>query len=154
LGWGAVLMLLGFGLSCLNLVTPPNTPAHAGLTSWLVEPPFVPPTQPENTFDYWTMSQRAGSLSYVTFAAGLSAALYAAFLWACDGRGLQSSVLRTFGSNALAGYVFHELLNELAKPYLARDASAVGVVALTAMFLSCCYVVVRALEIRGVYWRL
>ena len=104
LGWGAGLMLLGYGLSCLNLITPPNTAAHTGLGSWLVEPPFVPPTHPVNL---WTMSQRAGSVTYLTFGAGLSLALYAGFVWAGDVRGFQIGVWRTLGSNALAGYVIH-----------------------------------------------
>src|SRR5262249_10369674 len=43
LTWGAVLMLLGYALSCLNVVTPPNT-AGASVRSWLIEPPFVPPS--------------------------------------------------------------------------------------------------------------
>jgi predicted acyltransferase len=151
---GFALMAAGYALACLNRVTPPNTYDGDGIISLWVEPPPVAPAQPKGTFNYWTMSQRAGSLSYVTFAAGLSAALYALFLWACDARGLQSDVLRTFGSNALAGYVFHGILDQVAKPCLSREASTAGVVALTAMFLSCCYVAVRALEKRGVYWRL
>jgi hypothetical protein len=54
-------MLLGYGLSCLNLLTAPKAPHNVGLRSWLVEPPFVLPTQPVNL---WTMSQRAGSVTY------------------------------------------------------------------------------------------
>jgi len=44
------------------------------------EPPFVPPPpHTERRENYWMMSQRAGTVSYHTFAAGLSLALYAAF---------------------------------------------------------------------------
>ena len=94
LGWGAGLMLLAYGLSCLNLLTPPNTPTHAGLCSWLVEMPFVPPTHPVNL---WTMSQQAGSVTYLTFGAGLSLVLYAGFVWACDVRRVSDRDLAHLG---------------------------------------------------------
>jgi len=71
LAWGAAAMALGYAFSCLNLMTPPNTLREAS-GSRLTEPPFVPPTRPVNL---WTMSQRAGTVFYMTFAAGLSLAL-------------------------------------------------------------------------------
>src|SRR5262249_9522272 len=70
---GILLMPLGYGLSCLNRVTPPNSVSQgAPWSELLVEPPFVPPTEPVNI---WTMSQRAGSVSYQTFAAGFALAV-------------------------------------------------------------------------------
>jgi hypothetical protein len=78
--WGTVLMLVGYALACLNSLAPPNT-ADPGIRSWLVEPPFVPPSWPVNM---WSMSQRSGSVSYQAFAAGFALALYAHFALACD----------------------------------------------------------------------
>jgi hypothetical protein len=47
----------------------------------LVQPPFVMPTKPVNI---WTMSQRAGSVSYLVFGGGFATALFAIFVCACD----------------------------------------------------------------------
>ena len=56
------------------------------------------------------MSQRTGSVSYLTFAAGFSLAVYALFVAACDRGGLRVGHFRTFGRNALAAYVLHGLV--------------------------------------------
>jgi hypothetical protein len=69
-GWGIVLAFVGYELACLNRVTPPNAlPEPWSITDLLVEPPFVPPSQPVNI---WTMSQRAGSVSYLVCSTGLA----------------------------------------------------------------------------------
>ncbi len=149
---GLTLMLLGYAFSCLNLVTPPNSPSSVGVHGLLIEPPFVPPTRPVNL---WTMNQRAGSLPYLTFGAGLSMAIYALFVWACDVHGLQIGPLRTFGTNALAGYVLHGLVDQfIIKPFTARDMSLGAVLAALAVFLAICYGCLRVLERRGVHLRL
>ncbi len=151
LGWGAGVMLLGYGLSCLNLVTPPNTPAHAGLCSWLVAPPFVPPTHPINL---WTMSQQAGSVTYLTFGAGLSLVLYAGFVWVCDARRFQIGVWRTLGSNALAGYVIHGVACWSFLSLLPRRAPLGTVLPALFLYLVICYGCVRVLERKRIYWRM
>ena len=82
LAWGAILMLVAYGLACLNRVTPPNSlSAESGWLGVFVEPPFVPPSEPVNI---WTMSQRSGSVTYLTFGAGFGLAVYALFVLACD----------------------------------------------------------------------
>lgn len=139
LAWGAGLMVLGYGLSCLGKGGP------------LAAPPFWPPSGP---VDLWTMSQRAGSLSYQTFAAGLSLALYAAFVWACDLRGLGLGLFSVFGQNALAAYILHSLLDvpfSLLKHKEAPLWQAVGVIAL---FLVANALVVAWLNRRGWFLRL
>ena len=90
--WGTVLMLAGYAISCLS---------QGGV---LAAPPFFPPTV---DVDMWTMSQRAGSLSYLAFAAGLSFALYAAFVWLSDLRGKSLALFEDLGSNAFAAYIIH-----------------------------------------------
>jgi predicted acyltransferase len=151
LGWGAGLMVLGYGLSCLNLATPPNAPAHAGLCSWLVEPPFVPPTHPVNL---WTMSQQAGSVTYLTFGAGLSLVLYAGFVWACDVRRIQIGIWRTLGSNALAGYVIHGVACWGFGSLLLRRAPLETVLLALFAYSVFCYGCVRVLEWKRIYWRM
>ena len=135
----------------MNRVTPPNQHSGGGLYGLLVEPPFVPPTQKVNV---WTMSQRAGSISYLTFGAGFSMLLFAAFVWACDVKRFALAPLRTLGSNALAGYVLHMVLDWIAKPLLSPDWPPWSCAASLGLFLACCYLGVRALEKRGIFLRL
>jgi hypothetical protein len=152
-GWGLVLMALGYALACLNVVTPPNAPDAERLESaWaLVEPPFVPPTRPVNV---WTMSQRAGSVSYLTFGAGLSLAVYALFVWACEAHGFRLGVFTTLGSNALAGYIIHGMVDEAIKPFVPKDAPVWYVLAALAVFLGICYLFLRYLEKHKLFLRL
>jgi len=150
LGWGAGLMLLGYGLSCLNLFTSPNS-AAARISSWLIEPPFVPPTHPVNV---WTMSQRAGSVTYLTFGSGLSLVVYALFVSACDLWKFQVGVFRTLGSNALAGYVIHIVIGFGFSVVLSRRSPAAAVLPMLLLYLAVCYGAVRYLEWKRLYWRL
>ena len=92
LQWGGLLMLLGYLISCL------------GAGGHLAAPPFFPPHVP---VDLWTMSQRAGSLSYLTFAAGFSLAVYAGFVWLCDLHHKKLALFTILGANALAAYLVH-----------------------------------------------
>jgi predicted acyltransferase len=170
LRWGVGLMVLGYGLACLNRVVPPLTQfEHAKVVEWksrsaevggqaaaaplayLAAPPFTPPTAPVSV---WTMSQRAGSVSYLTFGAGFSLALYAAFVLLCDLGGWQAGVFRTFGSNALAGYILHELVSEAIQPYAPKDSPLGYALAAFVLFLGVCYLLVRHLEKSGVFLKL
>jgi hypothetical protein len=150
LTWAGILMLLGYGLSCLNTVTPPNT-AGVSVRSWLIELPFVPPSRPVNL---WSMSQRSGSVSYLTFAAGFSLAVYALFVLACDRGRLRVGLFATLGRNALAAYLIHDLVGDAIKPYAPGDAPLWFVVAAFGLFLGVCYVFVRHLEKNRLFLRL
>ena len=68
------------------------------------------------------MSQRTGSVSYLTFAAGFSLAVYALFFELCDRRGWQTALFRIFGQNALVAYVIHPMVASAVKPYLPNDS--------------------------------
>jgi hypothetical protein len=152
LSWGCLVMALGYALSCLNLVTPPNAPGDGGFGAWLLEPPFVPPTRPVNL---WTMSQRAGSVSYLMFGAGFSMALYALFVWTCDlRRRWQIGMWRTFGTNALAGYLIQAAAGHLINPLMPKDAPLWLALGGLALFVATCYGCVRLLEWKGIYWRM
>lgn len=149
LGWSIVLMVLGYGLSCLGITT-----GGGSVSAWsvgLAPAPFVPP---DAEITMWSMSQRAGSVSYQTFAAGFSLAAYALFVLACDRRGWRLGLFRTFGQNALAAYVLHELVAQAVQPYVPRDAPLWFVLAGFALFFGVTYVLVRSLEKRGIFLRL
>ena len=95
-----------------------RSPVPAG--DW-APPPFVPPPS-SHQVDLWTMSQRTGSISYLTFSAGFSLAVYALFVLACDLGHFRSRLFRTFGVNALAAYIIHPLVAGAVKPYVPKDA--------------------------------
>jgi predicted acyltransferase len=151
--YGWVVMLLAYSVSCLNLVSPPNEPPPAGapLTSYLVEPPFIPPSRSVNI---WTMSQRAGSISYVAFGAGFSLVVYALFLFVCDFEKVEIGLLRTLGVNALAGYILHDLVNGAIKPFTPKDSPLWWIFTTFGLSLFICYVCLRHLEKHKIYLRL
>jgi predicted acyltransferase len=138
-GWSIVLMLAGYALSC------------AGGT-W-APPPFVPPPS-GRTVDLWTMSQRTGSTSYLTFSAGFSLAVYALFVLACDLGHFESRVFRTFGVNALAAYIIHPLVAGAVKPYAPNDAPLWYVASAFGFYFAICYVFNRYLEEHRIFLKL
>jgi predicted acyltransferase len=139
LAWSAVLMAVGYGLSCLG-----GEPAA---------PPFTPPT-PGRPVDLWTMSQRTGSVSYLTFAAGFSLAVYALFVLLCDQWGVKVGFFRTFGTNALASYILHPMVSLAVKPLMPDDAPLWYVVPGVLIYFEICYVLVRYLEKNKLYLKL
>ena len=152
-------------------VLPPQDAMTAGCVkfrqgSWsvlLAEPPFIPPPHPEGDIDqsyqfrmwnYWMMSQRAGTISYLTFAAGFSLAVYLLFYVCCDLFGAQLGVFRTFGTNALAAYILHMMVDGAIKLFMPRDASAWYMWSGCAVFIGITYLLVRSLEKNRIFIRL
>lgn len=136
--WGAAAAVAGYALSCVH-----------GIEA----PPFVPPWHP---VDLWTMTQRAGSLSYQLFSAGFSLLVYVAFLGACDVRrpAWRSGFLQTLGINPLAGYLLHFMVWGLVGPFAPADAPGWYATAITAVFVLITWRLLRALEARQLYLRL
>ncbi len=129
----------------------------------LAEVPFVPPPHPPGEIDqsyrlrqwnYWMMSQRAGTISYLTFAAGFSLAVFALFYVVCDLWGRQWSVFRTFGTNALAAYVLHTMVAHAVKGFMPQDVPAWYMWVGCAAFMLITYQLLRVLEQNNVYIRL
>jgi predicted acyltransferase len=173
--WGMVLMIVGYGLSCLSTLydAPGLTDEEAGVpelaekpvwplpdngsgrewTTLLAEPPLEQPTT-ERYSNYWMMSQRAGTISYLIFGSGLSLALYALFVLACDIGPFRLGIFRTFGNNALAAYIIHQLVEGAMRPYTPRDSPLWFALASFGLFLGICYVFVRHLEKNNLFLRM
>jgi len=139
LGWSAALMAAGYGLACLG--------------GGFAAPPFTPPAS-GRVVDVWTMSQRAGSVSYMTFSAGFSLAVYAVFVLLSDRMGFQAGLFRTFGTNALAAYILHPMVSLAVSPYLPNDAPLWYATAGIAVYFWICYVLIRYLEKNGLFLKL
>lgn len=153
--WSIILMSLGYAFACLNAVHN-RMLGHelaTGVRAWLVNPPFIPPPQGWQ-FDIWTMSQRAGSISYLTFSAGFSLAVLVFFIWLSDLKGIEIGMFRTLGQNALAGYILHGMTGEAIKPLVPENAPAILATANFLLFFWLTYIVMRFLEKRKLYLRL
>lgn len=124
------------------------------LSSLLAEPPFVkPPTAEFRKWNYWMMSQRAGTLTYLMFSAGFALAVYVLFYIACDIYALQLPLFRTFGTNALAAYVFHDLVGTAVKPFMPKDSPWWYVTAGLLVFYGIVWLFLRHFERDEVYLR-
>jgi predicted acyltransferase len=158
-GAGVILMLVGYGLSCLFVAPRESKDTSSSISFGLAEPPFVPPAMgPDHKLlrpaSLLTMSQRAGSVSYLTFAAGFSLALYALFFLACDIRQWRLGIFETLGSNALAGYVLHELVENAVEVYAPGDSPLWYACCALALYLTICYLFLRHLQRHKLFLRL
>jgi predicted acyltransferase len=175
--WAVALMALGWVLSCATrvydvpadqvrsrraqkLADDPVLPRAATLHDrpsglLLAEPPFVPPPdETQRKWNYWMMSQRGGTLSYLIFGAGLSLLVYLGFHIACDRRGWRLRLFETFGTNALAAYILHGLVDEAVSPFVPGDAPGWYVTAAFAVFFGVTWLMVWTLERNRIFLRL
>jgi hypothetical protein len=148
---GAVMMVAGYALSCVNRVAFPNSIAH--WSSWrdvLVEPPFVAPSQPINM---WTMSQRACSVSYTLFSGGYCVWVYGLFYLLVDIGKWRCGVFRTLGVNALAGYILHDWVNAALRPFWPRDCAIWYAVLGFVISFFLCYLILRFFERQKIFFK-
>ena len=180
--WSTVLMLLGWGVSCgtrfydvpvaeqtnpayqnQKLAAHPVIPDEAQFnakqgkpfTAYLAEPPFVkPPDQGQRKWNYWMMSQRAGTLAYLVFSAGLSLFVYLLFHLACDRGNWQLPLFRTLGTNALVAYILHDLVMEAIKPFATKDSPVWYAWGSFVFFFWITWLIVRHLEKNQIHLKL
>ncbi|MGE3313878.1 MAG: heparan-alpha-glucosaminide N-acetyltransferase domain-containing protein [Planctomycetaceae bacterium] len=105
--------------------------SQGNYTSLLAEPPFVgPPDVQHRRHNYWMMSVKSAALSFMLFNAGLSLFIYLLFYAACDIGNFELGMFRTFGRNALAGYLLQwptdELFTKLVEAKSAEWGPALG----------------------------
>lgn len=136
------LMAVGYGVSSVGAMEGGATSAEG----WLAAPPF---STSERPVDMWTMSQRAGSVSYLAFSAGFAQAVFVLFVLLCDRGGFQLDLFGTFGRQALAAYVMHDLVAQAVKPYVPRDAPIWYVAAGFATYFGMTWLFVRHIDRKG-----
>ncbi len=123
-----VLRMLGCGaLLIIPTVVVSNHHMFLMYADMTVTIPFIHPENVEflrRAANYWTMSQRAGSVTYTLFGSGFSLALFAIFRLVVDGFGFKWSYLDLLGRHALVAYVAHDLVMDTVKPFVPKDAPA------------------------------
>ena len=137
--WGSVLMVVGYGISCLGEGGP------------IAAPPFFPPS---GEVDMWTMSQRAGSLSYLAFCAGFSMAVLVLFVLACDLCSFRLTLFSDLGKNAFGAYVLHMIVMGAWEPFGPRDAPLWYAVVYTITAIGMSWLMTRWCNSRGLIFRL
>ena len=147
-------------------VEPPWERLHdRSVRDLLAEPPFVarpadnprsdpPPWIEHRARNYWMLGKRMPNLSFMIFATGFEFALFGLFVAACDLGGLRVGLFRTFGTNPLAAYFIHGMACLLLAWALPPDAALAACVIGCGLAFAFTYVLVRFLELRGLYWRL
>jgi predicted acyltransferase len=183
-GWSIVIMALGYAISCgtrfydvpadqvealsgqklaTDPVLPPADVVQAKLksgdiSSLLAEPPFVPPPDAKHRkWNYWMMSQRGGTVSYLTFSAGFSLLVYILFYLVCDELEwklpLVHSFFQTFGTNALLAYIIHDIVGTALERFMPKDSKDWYVWSGVALFFAINWLFLRQFQKQGVYLR-
>jgi predicted acyltransferase len=128
--------------------------SNSGFTGLFAEPPFFkPPNETARKWNYWMMSQRAGTLSYLTFSAGFSLFVFVMFYVMCDVYKWQLPVFRTFGTNALVAYILHSMVSQAVQPFFPKDSPAWFAYTGLTIFFLITWLFVKQLEKQGAYLR-
>jgi len=135
-----------------------------GWKALVAEPPFVYPVHDKpgalkrsrmlREWNYWMISQREGTLSYTTIAGGFSIFVYAIFYIVCDIWGFQLAFFRTFGTNALVGYMLHGLAAGSVKTFMPRDVPGWYMWIGFFIFMWIVWLFLRTLEKNNIYVKL
>jgi hypothetical protein len=170
-GGALTLLLVGYGLSCLSTLYDRSPGGAAGIASpvippqpdsgrreprsFLAEPPFVPPPPPsERHLNYWMMSKRTTGLSFAFFSTGFALAIYVLFVLLSDIGRIEIGVFRTFGQNALAAYIIHEIVGKAVQAFMPNDCPLPWALASFTIYFELTYLAVRYLERNGIFLRL
>jgi len=136
------------------------------------EPPFVPPPHSRDTetvngrdtsvnrsaqyrqWNYWMMSQQCGSISYLTFTAGVSLAVFCLFFLLSDVFGTQIGVFRTLGVNAMFGYFLHSIVESGVKSFMPSDIAVIPMWIGFSVYFFLCWLMLRHLENNRIFLKL
>jgi hypothetical protein len=136
-------------------VLPPFTDHSAGdLGAYFADPPFVPPpTERIRLWNYWMLSRRLATPTFMLTAIGFGLVVYAAFVWLCDAGTFRLGVLRTLGLNPLIAYLLDGWAGGLVSGWSEGGGWPWALAGAVVRF-GVTYVPVRLLAWRHIYLRL
>ena len=137
-------------------VLPRFTDGSAGdMRAYFSDPPFVPPPAERiRLWNYWLLSRRLATPTFVLTATGFGLMVYAAFVWLCDAGTFRPAVLRTLGQNPLLAYLLDMVIGGWVSDFFPESGGWLWALAGSAARFSVAYVPVRLLEWRRIYLRL
>jgi predicted acyltransferase len=178
---GFVLVGIGYALSCLSNLYPvargtrrdgwsyPDTeqrvksPVLPPLSSWrtggvvgcLHDPPFVPPApERQRVHNYWMMSRRLATPTFMLTATGFGLLVYAGCVLVCDAWTVRVGVLKTLGQNPLIAYLLDPPVSDLVAAYWPEGGGVRMACVGAAVRFALTYLPVRLMEWRRIYLRL
>ena len=119
------------------------------------EPPFVPPPDwRARAWNYWMMSQKGGTASYLIFSAGFSLGLFLLFDSLVKRFGVEVGLFRSLGRNAIVCYALHGFLIDMIGWSVKKNAEPWLVLTSLLALLILVYFVARVLEVKRIFIRL
>jgi predicted acyltransferase len=177
---GVALAVLGYGLGSLSSLYPvaqgqplaewlypeteqptpspalPRFTAHSArdLAAYFADPPFVPPP-PERIrlWNYWMLSRRLATPTFLLTSVGFGLVVYAVFVRLCDAGTFRLGVLRTLGLNPLLAYMLDGASSAVSDGW-SEGGGWRWALAGVAVRFTLTYVPLRLLEWRRIYLRL
>jgi hypothetical protein len=178
---GIALVVVGYGLGSLSSLYPlaegprpvewlcpetdqptaspvlPRFTDHSArdLGAYFADAPFVPPPAERlRLWNYWMLSRRLATPTFMLTAIGCGLIVYAAFVWLCDAGTFRLGVLRTLGQNPLIAYVLDGWLGGLVSGSWTEGGGWPWALGGAAVRFAVTYGPVRLLEWRRIYLRL
>jgi hypothetical protein len=125
------------------------------MRAYFSDPPFVPPPAERiRLWNYWLISRRLATPTFMLTAAGFGLMVYAAFVWLCDARTFRLGVLRTLGQNPLIAYLLDMVIGGLVSDVWPESGGWPWALGGAAVRFTVTYGPVRLLEWRRIYLRL
>jgi predicted acyltransferase len=178
---GTALVAIGYGFSCLSALYPvargPQAVAYlypeteqrtqspvlpcfthgcgCELRAYFRDPPFVPPPAERiRLWNYWMLSRRLATPTFVVTTSGFGVILYAVLVAICDAGAFQVGLLRSLGQNPLIAYLLDGSFGGLVWEFWPESGGWPWALAGSAVQFGLTYGTVRLLEWRRIYLRL
>jgi hypothetical protein len=137
-------------------VLPRFTHDHASdVLAYFSDPPFVPPPAERiRLWNYWMLSRRLATPTFVLTATGFGLIAYAVFVLLCDAGSFQLGLFRTFGQNPLIAYLLDMGAGSAVSAFLPEGGGWRWALAESGLRFALTYFPVRLLEWRRIYLRL
>jgi predicted acyltransferase len=123
--------------------------------AYFSDPPFAPPPAERiRLWNYWMLSRRLATPTFVLTATGFGLLVYAVLVVLCDAGSFQLGLLRTFGQNPLIAYLLDMGAGSVASALLPEEVGWPWALAESGLRFALTYLPVRLLEWRRIYLRL